>query len=98
MPSIADGGEFYIHLPKQLPVFLIVKIKNKSMALFVEGAPEMIFLKASVEIQKPSGTLIPSILDSSPRLAPLPPTTLSFALSISWKPNTNELILIRLAK
>ena len=44
---------------------------------------QLSLLKASVEIQKPSGTCIPSILDSSPRFAPLPPTTMSFVLSMS---------------
>ena len=40
-------------------------------------------LKASVEMQKPSGTRIPSILESSPRFAPLPPTTEVFVWSTS---------------
>ena len=42
--------------------------------------------------QKPSGTRIPSIRDSSPRLAPLPPANASFVLSICSKPNTYSAI------
>ena len=38
---------------------------------------------ASVVTQKPPGTCIPSIPDSSPRLAPFPPTSISFVLLIS---------------
>jgi hypothetical protein len=33
------------------------------------------------EMQKPSGTQMPSIRKSSPRFAPLPPTSWSFVLS-----------------
>ena len=48
----------------------------------------MIRSKASVVTQKPAGTRMPSILESSPRCAPLPPTTATCVRSISWKPST----------
>ena len=48
----------------------------------------MIRWKASVVTQKPPGTRMPSILESSPRWAPLPPTSATFVWSISSKSNT----------
>src|SRR6266480_1264994 len=48
----------------------------------------MIRRKASVVTQKPAGTRIPSIRDSSPRCAPLPPTTATCVSSTSWRPIT----------
>ena len=44
--------------------------------------------KASVVTQKPAGTRTPSIRESSPRCAPLPPTMATCVRSISRKPNT----------
>ena len=54
----------------------------------MEGASAMIRWKASVVTQKPGGTRMPSILESSPRWAPLPPTTATCVRSISLKPST----------
>ena len=45
----------------------------------------MIRWKASVVTQKPAGTRMPSIRESSPRCAPLPPTTATCVWSISSK-------------
>jgi pimeloyl-ACP methyl ester carboxylesterase len=46
----------------------------------------MIRRKASVVTQKPAGTRMPSIRESSPRCAPLPPTTATCVWSISRDP------------
>jgi phosphoenolpyruvate synthase/pyruvate phosphate dikinase len=54
----------------------------------IDGASAMIRRKASVVTQKPAGTRMPSIRESSPSCAPLPPTTATCVWSISWKPNT----------
>src|ERR1022692_395677 len=48
----------------------------------------MIRRKASVVTQKPAGTRTPSIRDSPPRCAPLPPTTATCISSTSCRPNT----------
>src|SRR3954471_1992668 len=44
--------------------------------------------KAAVVTQKPAGTRIPSIRDSSPRCAPLPPTTATCVSSTFCRPST----------
>src|SRR3954466_2700054 len=49
----------------------------------------MIRRKASVVTQKPAGTRMPSIRDSPPRCAPLPPTTATCISSTSCRPNTD---------
>src|SRR6266566_1806285 len=49
----------------------------------------MIRRKASVVTQKPAGTRMPSIRDSPPRCAPLPPTTATCISSTSRRPNTD---------
>src|SRR6266571_5451754 len=48
----------------------------------------MIRRKASVVTQKPAGTRMPSIRDSAPRCAPLPPTTATCISSTSCRPST----------
>src|SRR5215208_1408599 len=48
----------------------------------------MIRRKASVVTLKPAGTRMPSIRDSPPRCAPLPPTTATCISPISRRPNT----------
>jgi hypothetical protein len=46
----------------------------------IDGASAMIRRKAAVVTQKPAGTRTPSIRESSPRCAPLPPTTATLRL------------------
>src|ERR1700685_3094736 len=48
----------------------------------------MIRRKAYVVTQKPAGTRMPSIRDSAPRCAPLPPTTATCISSTSCRPST----------
>ena len=61
---------------------------SRSSRSSIDGASAMIRRKASVVTQKPAGTRMPSIRESSPRCAPLPPTTATCVWSISWKPST----------
>jgi hypothetical protein len=61
---------------------------SRSSRSSIDGASAMIRWKASVVTQKPAGTRMPSIRESSPRCAPLPPTTATCLWSISSKPNT----------
>ena len=55
---------------------------------FDRGASSMIRRKASVVTQKPGGTWMPAIRESSPKCAPLPPTRATWVWSISSKPST----------
>ena len=61
---------------------------SRSSRSSIDGASAMIRRKASVVTQKPAGTRTPSIRESSPRFAPLPPTSATCVRSISWNPNT----------
>ena len=61
---------------------------SRSSRSSIDGACARIRWKASVVTQKPAGTRMPSIRESSPRSAPLPPTTATWVWSISWKSNT----------
>ena len=63
-------------------------LDSRSSPSSIAGTPATTRRKASVVTQKPSGTRRPSIRESSPRCAPLPPTTATCVWSISWKPNT----------
>src|SRR4029453_18036847 len=45
-------------------------------------------------MQKPSGTRTPRIRESSPRLAPFPPASASFVLSICSNPSTYSTIQV----
>jgi hypothetical protein len=61
---------------------------SRSSRSSIDGASAMTRWKASVVTQKPAGTRMPSIRESSARCAPLPPTTATCVWSISWNPNT----------
>src|SRR5829696_5104071 len=63
---------------------------SRSSRSSIDGASAMIRWKACVVTHKPAGTRRPSIRESSPRCAPLPPTTATCVWSISWKPNTKQ--------
>ena len=56
---------------------------SRSSRSSIDGASAMTRRKASVVTQNPAGTRMPSIRDSSPRFAPLPPTSATCASSIS---------------
>src|ERR1700722_18577605 len=56
----------------------------------------MIRRKASVVTQKPAGTRMPSIRESSPSCAPLPPASATCVLSISSRPSTYRSIIAAL--
>ena len=55
-----------------------------------DGAWSITRRNASVVTQNPAGTRMPSIRDSSPRFAPLPPTSATCASPISSNSNTNR--------
>ena len=61
---------------------------SRSSCSLIDGASSMIRRKASVVTQKPGGTWMPSIRESSPSCAPLPPTTAACVWSISGKSST----------
>ena len=59
----------------RLPIVRLRARDSRSSRSSIDGAVAMIRRNASVVTQKPAGTRTPSIRDSSPRCAPLPPTT-----------------------
>ena len=61
---------------------------SRSSSSSIDGTSAMTRRKASVVTQNPAGTRMPSIRESSPRCAPLPPTIATCARSISSKPIT----------
>ena len=61
---------------------------SRSSGSSIDAAADMIRRNASVVTQKPGGTQMPSIRESSPRCAPLPPTSATCVPSISRKPTT----------
>ena len=65
-----------------------LRADNRSSDSSIDGTAAKIRPKASVVTQKPAGTLTASILESSPKFAPLPPTIAACDWSMSWRSST----------
>ena len=77
---VGDGDPFEVRRISALSVRIAsrssgLRRDSRSSRSPIDGASAMIRRKASVVTQKPAGTRMPSIRESSPRCAPLPPTT-----------------------